>query len=238
MKTQRVMNYEGFRVVISVDVAAFLGRRHDLFVRRIERLIQEKDLRSATAPNGERIDYFFLVDSSDENGIPSKEYRITLEGCEQIAACLAKTKAQRFTECFQMAFSAPSEEKPAGAPPRPAREAGPVFSLSDIEPLETKTFTQTEYWMNEQGTILPKLKESRYVRNGEEVHTYMLQDGRHIAYAMEGILIDRYQMLAAAVRKDKGVAQEILDFAQMLYYQKGDRDFDTLFDYVKEHVLR
>ena len=66
----------------------------------------------------------------------------------------------------------------------------------------------------------------------------MLQDGRHIAYAMEGILIDRYQMLAAAVRKDKGVAQEILDFAQMLYYQKGDRDFDTLFDYVKEHVLR
>ena len=178
------------------------------------------------------------MDSSDENGILSKEYRITLEGCEQIAACLAKTKAQRFTECFQMAFSAPSEEKPASAPPRPAREAGPVFSLSDIEPLETKTFTQTEYWMNEQGTILPKLKESRYVRNGEEVHTYMLQDGRHIAYAMEGILIDRYQMLAAAVRKDKGVAQEILDFAQMLYYQKGDRDFDTLFDYVKEHVLR
>ena len=104
MKTLRVMNYEGFRVVSSVDVAAFLGRRHDLFVRRIERLIQEKDLRSATAPNGERIDYFFLVDSSDENGIPSKEYRITLEGCEQIAACLAKTKAQRFTECFQMAF--------------------------------------------------------------------------------------------------------------------------------------
>ena len=46
MKTLRVMNYEGFRVVSSVDVAAFLGRRHDLFVRRIERLIQEKDLRA------------------------------------------------------------------------------------------------------------------------------------------------------------------------------------------------
>ena len=173
----------------------------------------------------------------DLNAALDIKRRILKIGMEH-AACLAKTKAQRFTECFQMAFSAPSEEKPAGAPPRPAREAGPVFSLSDIEPLETKTFTQTEYWMNEQGTILPKLKESRYVRNGEEVHTYMLQDGRHIAYAMEGILIDRYQMLAAAVRKDKGVAQEILDFAQMLYYQKGDRDFDTLFDYVKEHVLR
>ena len=92
--------------------------------------------------------------------------------------------------------------------------------------------------MNEQGTSLPKIREALYIRNGEEVHVYVLQDGRHIAYAMDGILLDRYQMLAAAVRKDKEVARELLDFAQMLYYQKNDRDFDTLFDYVKEHVLQ